>query len=309
MPTSPVVYRGSDAYRRPDPGPAVTIGNFDGVHLGHRALLLAAREQAGADGTVCVYTFDPPPRVVMAPHLDIPSIQSLDDKLSMLGAAGADHVVVEPFDADYAEKTADWFCDEVLTKRLGARAVVVGWDFRFGKDRVGDVDLLRARLSIPVVRVPAVAIDGEVVSSTRVRAVVHAGDLRTAHKLLGRDHELIGRVVPGDARGRRIGFPTANLALQTELVPPSGVYAVRVQADGRWHDGVANLGRRPTFAPGETRFEVHLLDYQGDLYGRPLRIALVDRLRDEKRFGGVEELVDQIGRDIDDARRVLRGAA
>ncbi|MCB9664377.1 MAG: bifunctional riboflavin kinase/FAD synthetase [Alphaproteobacteria bacterium] len=307
MPASlPRVFQGSETYPDvPLEGPAVTIGNFDGVHLGHRALLRAARERVGPSGRVCVYTFDPFPRDVMAPGHGVPAIQTLPDRVATLGTAGVDEVVVEPFDRDFAQHDPTWFCDVVLRQRLRARAVVVGWDFRFGRDRAGDVDLLRQRLSVPVVRVPAVAVEGDVVSSTRIRALVAAGDLATAERLLARPHAVSGEVVPGDARGRSLGFPTANVRPATDLLPPAGVYAVRVDVSGVWLDGVANLGDRPTFRPGEGRLEVHLLDWSGDLYGVQVTVAFVRRIREERAFARVDDLVAQIRVDAEAARRIL----
>lgn len=300
----PVVFRGSERYVAPDPGPVVTIGNFDGVHLGHRALVNAARAMAG-DHTVCVYTFDPPPRDVMAPGNGVPAIQSLDDRLALLGQVGVDHVVVETFTKAYAAHSAEDFCDAFLGRRLRASGVVIGWDFRFGRGRLGDADVLRARLGVPVVQVAGVQVDGEVVSSTRVRKAVRDADMALAERLLGRPHVLAGQVVRGDQRGRTIGFPTANVDVVTELQPRAGVYAVRVALDGRRYDGVANLGVRPTFGPARAPLEVHLFDFEGDLYGRRIEVSLIDRLRDERAFDGVEALVAQIRLDADAARALL----
>ncbi|MCB9682455.1 MAG: riboflavin biosynthesis protein RibF [Alphaproteobacteria bacterium] len=303
------VSAGSAAYEAPVPGPVVTVGNFDGVHLGHRALLAAARDLAGPDGTVLAYTFHPSPRDVMQPGHGVPLVQSIDDRVATLLGAGADHVVVEAFDRAYADHSAAWFVEDVLVARLHATGVVVGWDFRFGKGRAGDEGLLRALLDVPVRVVDGVTLDGAVVSSTRVRQAVQDGDLGHAARMLARPHEVVGPVVRGDARGRRIGFPTANVAPVTELLPPAGVYAVRVDVDGTWVSGVANLGDRPTFGPGRGRLEVHLLDFDGDLYDRVLRVRLVARLRGERAFDGVDALVAQIRRDADAARAVLAEAS
>jgi riboflavin kinase/FMN adenylyltransferase len=285
----------------------VTIGNFDGVHLGHRALLARARALADAVGVpVCAFTFDPAPRDVLRPDNGIPRIQCTGDKVQGLGEAGAEHVVVEPFDLDLARRGAEWFAREVLGDRLGATAVVVGWDFRFGRGREGTAEGLRAWLDAPVEQVAPVQVDGRTVSSSGIREAIRAGALREAAALLGRPHEVRGLVESGDARGRRIGFPTANLSPRTPLVPPPGVYAVRVAlGPDEWVPGVANLGTRPTFGGQEPRFEVHLLDRREDLYGRELVVRLIERLRDERRFPDADALVAQIHADIERARAVL----
>jgi len=279
----------------------VTIGNFDGVHRGHRALLAAARELAGPAG-VCAYTFHPAPRDVLRPDNSILRVQRLEDRVRVLHEAGAEDVVVEPFDREFAGRSAEWFATEVLSKRLRARAVVVGWDFRFGRGRTGDAAGLRDVLDIPVHQVEAVQFEGQTVSSSRIRALLGAGEVAAAARLLGRPHELVGEVVRGDARGRQLGFPTANIECETPLVPESGVYAARL------HTGelaVLNIGVRPTFGGGPSRIEVHILDYEGDLYGAQLRVLLIRRLRAERSFSGREALVAQISADIEAARRVL----
>lgn len=288
-------------------GPTVvTIGNFDGVHLGHQALLATARSIAAPLGaSVVAYTFDPLPRDVMAPGHGVARIQSLDDRVAELGRRGADAVVIEPFSRAYAAQEASWFTGEVLTRRLGALGAVVGWDFRFGHNRLGDADALRAAFQHVAV-LDALQHEGESVSSTRVRAAVNAGDMRVAAGFLGRLHDVVGEIIHGDARGRTIGFPTANVALPDTLLPPFGVYAVRAELDGRWLDGVANLGVRPTVdKAGRTSLEVHLLDFAGDVYGQTLRVGFVERLRGEQRFGSLDALVAQIGVDVAAARRVL----
>lgn len=296
------VIRGSARAGRPAPS-IVTIGNFDGVHLGHRALIAAARRLAEPRGArVIAYTFDPLPRDVMAPGHGVPRVQTLEDRCAALLAAGADRVVIERFSPVLARRTAVWFVDVALRQRLGAVGAAVGWDFRFGRDRAGDAELLAAELGAVEV-VGAVEHDGLPVSSTRVRRAVIDGDLRLARGLLGRPHELTGVVRHGDARGRTIGFPTANIPVETELLPPVGVYAVQVDLDGAPRLGVANLGVRPTFGGGALGLEVHVLDWAGDLYDRRLHVRLVERIRGEQRFSGIDELKARIHEDV----RVARG--
>lgn len=289
------------------PPTVVTVGNFDGVHLGHRALIDRTRALAGEHGARAVaFTFDPAPRDVLRPGNAIPRIQRLSDRLELLLACGVDHVVVEPFDLDYARHDAAWFAREVLGARLRAAAVVVGWDFRFGKGRDGNVETLRAELGAPVEQVGALELDGAVVSSSRVREALASGRVDEAARLLGRPHRVVGEVVAGHARGRDLGFPTANVSPQTPLVPAPGVYAIRATAGGAHAlPGVANLGSRPTFGGGPPTLEVHLLDWSGDLYGAEVGVDFVARLRDERRFPTADALREQIGADVRAARGAL----
>lgn len=303
----PAVFQGSTAYLSPSPGPIVTIGNFDGVHLGHQDLIAAARLRADEVGApVCAYTFDPPPRDVFRPDNGVPTVQRLSDKIIALGRHGVDQVVIERFDRAFAAHEPEHFATQVLRDRLGARAVVVGWNFRFGRGRRGDVELLSRLLDVPVVGLSPVRWQGEAISSTRIRGAVAEGRVRDAARMLGRPHVVRGPVVRGDARGRTLGFPTANVAAETRLVPATGVYAVRVDVgDGSWRPAVANIGQRPTFGGQERRLEAHLLEFDGDLYDRELGVQFVARLREERSFSGRDALVAQIRVDAAEARKVL----
>ncbi len=288
------------------PGPrAVAVGNFDGVHAGHRAVVAALAEVAAARGAApVVYTFDPAPTAVVAPERHQPRIVDVADRARLLLEAGVEEVVVERFSAAMAAHPARWFAREVLARRLGAVAVVVGHDFRFGQGREGDADALRGWLpGVEVLEVPAVTRGGEPVSSSRIRREVAAGAVEEAAAMLGRPHQLRGTVVPGDQRGRTLGFPTANLRLETELLPAHGVYAARVVVDGAApRSAVMNLGTRPTVDGLRVVPEVHVLDFDGDLYGREIEVALVSRLREERRFPSLDALVAQIRADADAAR-------
>ena len=312
------IVRGSAQYT--GAGSIVTIGNFDGVHRGHRALLSAARAQAEALSAsgVCAYTFDPPPRDVLRPDNGIRRLQRLEDRVALLHAQGADDVLVEPFDRAFAARTPEWFATEVLVGRLQARGVVVGHDFRFGRGRSGDAAGLRALLAghgVPVEQVQAVqtgpneADGARIISSSAIRAHLEAGDVEAAAVLLARPHEVVGPVVHGEARGRQLGFPTANVAAETPLVPANGVYACTVlEPDAvRGRAAVVNVGVRPTFEAEGTpaTVEVHLLDWAGDLYGQTLRIAFVKRLRGERAFAGLDALVEQIRQDVEATRHAL----
>ncbi len=304
----PQVYAGSAAYPVEGPAPVVTIGNFDGVHHGHRVLLdrLIARARA-LDAPPVVYTFEPSPRVVLAPTQHLPRILTWPDKVRLLGEQGVQAVVVERFDRAFAQHPPDWFACEILGRRLRARALVVGYDFRFGRARKGDVAMLRRLLpDMPVEQVDAATLDGQICSSSAVRDAVARGDLVTATRLLGRPHFVRGTVVAGDQRGRTIGFPTANVDTDTELLPAAGVYAVRAHVDeGPPLAAVANLGVRPTFQGGRLLLEVHVLDFSGDLYGREVRVDFVSHLRQERRFSDVDALVRQIRQDAAAARACL----
>lgn len=287
----------------------VAIGNFDGVHRGHRVVLdalFAASKRLSAPS--CVYTFDPAPTAVVAPERHQPRIQTLPGRIRSLREAGVDHVVVERFTLEFSRYSAKRFVDQVLLARLGARALVVGHDFRFGSMRAGDAGAIR-RLApeMEVIEVAAFVEGEDAISSSRVRKLIARGEVEAAAALLGRPVTVSGRIVHGDARGRTLGFPTANVSVDEELRPGNGVYAVRVRlADERVVDGVANFGTRPTLDAARYAAEVHLLDFDEDLYGQRLEVALLGRLREERRFGSVEALAAQIGLDVAAARALLR---
>ena len=310
---------------------AFAIGNFDGVHLGHQALLRAARERATATGGgVGVLTFDPHPARLFAPALAPPLIVSLRRRLELLGQAGADEVVVEPFTAAFAAIEASTFVREVLARDLAAREVVVGYDFSFGRGRKGDTRLLAAEgaaLGIGITVVPPVTANGLTCSSTKVREFALEGRVEGAAMLLGRPLEITGEVVHGAGRGRGIGIPTANLQPEGELLPRPGIYAGRAvvlgprrasggASDEREPETVAeaahvcalSVGTNPTFTgAGALTVEAHLLDFDGDLYGRRLRLELVRRLRDERRFESVAALMEQIHDDLAQTRALVTG--
>jgi riboflavin kinase/FMN adenylyltransferase len=307
----PEVFAGSAAYVSVGSRPMLTMGNFDGLHHGHRHLIsrlvACAHEQSVP---ACVYTFDPPPRVVLAPTRHQPRIQSWTDKVRIMGELGVDQVVVERFTRSFARHPPDWFVEEVLGRRIDPLGIVVGYDFRFGRARSGEVDTLRhARPKLPIEQVEPLEIGGDVVSSSRIRALVAEGEVNLAAQLLGCAHVVRGTVVAGEARGRTMGFPTANLETDAELLPARGVYACRARSDGSdWLPAVANLGTRPTFDGRGFLVEVHILDFSDDLYGAEMEVAFVDRLRGEQTFDGAESLRAQIQQDVLAARVVLEKA-
>lgn len=305
------VYRGHQHVPSWREGAAVAIGNFDGVHLGHRALIARARELAG-DGKTVALTFDPHPSHLFAPT-PCTMISSIDRRVELLGEAGADVVVIEPFTRELAAKSPHAFIDDIVLGACRARAIVVGYDFSYGAGRSGTTDALRAhggRAGIEVAIVDAVTIDGEVASSTKVRQHLRAGDLAAAQRLLGRRWDVDGVVVHGAKRGRTIGVPTANIKPDSDLPLRAGIYAVTLAVDGEAPmPAVASLGTNPTFVEkGGLILEVHVLDFDGDLYDRHTRTTFVEHLRDEAKFDSVEALIEQIRADIDAARRALKAS-
>lgn len=287
-------------------GAAVCLGNFDGVHLGHQALLEAAR----ALGRPVVLTFEPHPGKVLQPALAPRLISPLARKLELLEVAGASAVIVHPFTTAWARTPPAEF-ERALFDELGVAAVVTGQDFSYGAGRAGTTATLAAAAQArgaKAVVVPPVTVDGVVVSSSRIREYLLEGRVEAAARLLGRPFCLRGEVVRGLARGRTIGFPTANVDTRQELRPGAGVYAVRVRFGGGWHDGAANIGVKPTFGGSEVTIEVHVLDFAGDLYGQAVEVEFVARLRSEQRFSGLEALQAQLGLDVQQARVALAAA-
>lgn len=305
------VVHGLEEMGRRYPGLVVTIGNFDGVHLGHQALFKRCLERARAiSGTALAMTFEPHPMRVLRPAVNLPLITPLRQKLRLIEDFGLDICLCMRFDEDLAKISADAFVEKLLVSRLGASEVVVGYDFAFGHKGLGDVELLRLKgreNGFEVHIVGPVMVDGRPASSTRVRQMVGAGELAAARDLLGRHYRIVGEVITGHGRGGRLlGFPTANLKVSDELLPALGVYAVLVEgaAEGTAL-GVTNIGKNPTFSNGGLSVETHVLDFDGDLYGQEMTVHFVQRLRAEMRFSGVEELAAQIGLDCQKAREVL----
>jgi riboflavin kinase/FMN adenylyltransferase len=310
------IFRHSSGLPTDARGSAVAIGNFDGVHIGHQAVIGAAVAQARTLGAPpSVLTFEPHPRMLFKPDSEPFRLTPLRPKAHAIEALGAELLIVLAFDRALSEKSAESFVADVLVAGMGVRHVVVGGDFVFGHDRLGNVQRLAemgGELGIGVTALqPVAGGDGTIYSSTAIRQALKAGDPRRAAALLGRAWEIEGRIEHGDARGRQLGFPTANLGLAEYLRPAFGVYAVQAGVDQgaetRWHAGVANLGRRPTVAGLVERLEVHLFDFDGDLYGRHLRVRLIEFLRPEKKFDGLDALRAQIARDSAQARAILAG--
>jgi riboflavin kinase / FMN adenylyltransferase len=295
-------------------GAVVAVGNFDGLHLGHQAVLGQAKALARTAGVpTAVLTFEPHPRAVFQPGAPPFRLTPFREKSMVLETLGIDLLFTLHFDLAFAQKTAEQFVSEVLVEGLGARVVVVGYDFVFGNKRRGTAELLKAEgarhgFSVEVVA-PIAGPGGVVYSSTQIREHLVAGRPREAAALLGRPWEIEGRVAMGDKLGRTIGFPTANIALEDYLRPAAGVYAVRAGieegTETHWHDGAANLGWRPTVGGKDLRLETHLFDFAGDLYGKHLRVGFIERLRPEQRFDGLDALKAQIAADCAQARQIL----
>jgi riboflavin kinase/FMN adenylyltransferase len=279
----------------------VAVGEFDGVHLGHREVI---------GGNDTVLTFEPHPRAVVAPEAAPKLITALDTKIDLIAGLGVDELVVIPFDGAFAAQSAQEFIDHVLVERLGAQRVSVGENFRFGHRARGDTALLRAQDAFDTRVVELVEVEGEIVSSTHIRGLIFAGDVDGATHFLGSPYQFRGTVVHGDMRGRTLGYPTANLVPPNELCYPGhGIYACRaaVELDGawRWWPAAVNVGVRPTFVTGRgVLIEAYLIGFDGDLYGRELRLAFLSRLRGEKRFDSVEALVEQMALDVEQAQRI-----
>jgi riboflavin kinase/FMN adenylyltransferase len=291
-------------------GSIVALGNFDGFHLGHQAVVGRAVARAFHERRpAIVATFDPHPVTVFKPDLPPFRLTTLDQRETLFAQAGADAMLVFRFDRELAATTADEFIADLLGRRIGAAGVVTGDDFTFGKGRAGNVALLRAVGSehgIYAETVPPVLLDGARVSSGRIREALIDGDTGSATRLLTRDFAIEGLVQPGDCRGRKLGFPTGNLTLGDYLRPRYGIYAVRVTLDdGSEHPGVASLGVRPTFTPPQELLEAHLFDFDGDLYGRRIHVALHAWIRDEIKFDSVEALVERMREDEAAARTLL----
>ena len=271
----------------------VAIGTFDGVHLGHQAVI---------EGADTVLTFDPHPLEVLHPAALPKLLMPFGVKRDVIDGLGVEELVVIPFDKDFAQRSAEDFIEHVLLEKLDAKPVSVGENFRFGAKAKGDPAMLEARSEFSTRVVPLVEVDGETVSSTRIRALVAAGEMEAARRCLGAPFMVEGTVVQGDQRGRELGFPTANIVPDDRLaIPGHGVYAA-------FADGVpaaVNVGIRPTFETGRgVLIETYLIDHEEDLYGKTLRVAFVERLRGEKRFASAAELVEQMQHDVEDARRV-----
>jgi riboflavin kinase/FMN adenylyltransferase len=304
---------GIEAIEAPFPRAVVAIGNFDGVHIGHQAIFHVAQEKAHAiDGTAVAVTFEPHPIRVLKQNGTPPLITLHQQKAELIERAGMDALITIPFTNQFADIPARTFVRNILVDTIGLAAIVVGKDYTFGKNREGDLSLLLALSReigfevVPVDWIRGLNNGSGRISSTRVRQFVEAGRVEDAKNLLGRFYQIRGRVVAGRNRGGKLlGIPTANIQLTDELCPKTGIYAVTVEISGNRYPGAANIGYSPTFDDHKYTVEIHILDFNQNIYGQEIRVNFIKRIRDEKKFAGVDELGAQIRRDIETARRIL----
>ena len=302
-----------DNIEKPYKNAVITIGNFDGVHIGHQALFHEVVEKAESlDGTSIVMTFEPHPVRVLKQNGHLPLITLYEQKVELIENSGVDVLICVPFTKEFAAISAKEFVEDILIKSIGMKAIVVGKDYTFGKNREGDIDLLKIyakNLGFEVIVADWIQTSKNGpgrISSTRTRELVMAGKVDEAQKLLGRYYQLRGIVTAGRNRGGRLlGFPTANINLHDELCPKNGVYAVTVDCMGKTFQGVANIGYSPTFDDHVFSVEVHILDFNENIYGQNIRVNFVQRIRDEEKFSNISELSDEIKKDIVKARRIL----
>jgi len=289
--------------------PAVALGNFDGVHLGHQEILrqtVAAARQRRHDAIV--YTFDPHPRVVLNTAPDIPRITTFRERADIMEYLGINVLVLAEFTLEFARQTPEEFVANILVEELGVADIFIGENYRFGKERAGTAETLKLmapEMSYRVHVVPSVIVDEQRVSSSRIRDHLLKGEICQANRLLGREFTIEGKVVHGHHRGKLLGFPTANIKPEAKLQPPEGVYAAYCRVGTETRPAVMNIGRNPTFMDRRVSFEVHILDFSADLYGETLKVYVVDRLRPEMTFSGPEELKDQIRKDIERCKGLL----
>lgn len=307
-----LICRSLDQIKAPLRNPVVTIGNFDGVHLGHREIFRRLKRAAAAIGGVSVVvTFDPHPLKVIAANRTVTLINTLEEKITLIEASGVDYLVIIPFDAAFAAISAAEFVERILVNTIGLKRLIIGYDYAFGRNREGDVTLLRRlgeQFAFAVDELEPIAAGETIYSSSLIRKLIAAGDVAAAVRLLGRNFSLAGRVGHGQHRGRSLGFPTANIVSDKELLPADGVYAVKVKIAEQLYDAACNIGMNPTFAGASRSIEVFIFDFDAELYGQDIRVYFFERLRGEERFASPEELVAAIGNDVAKCRAILANA-
>jgi riboflavin kinase/FMN adenylyltransferase len=293
------------------PGPLfLAIGVFDGVHRGHQAVISTSADHARAtSGTPVVVTFDPHPEKVLRPQAAPHLLSATQHKIALIRALGVEHLLVISFDKQFAATEPEDFVQKLVTHSKPLREICVGHEWSFGKNRRGNLALLKklgATFNFDVVGIPPVKINGAVVSSTAIREAIEKGDLAKAAEMLGREYTILGTVTRGDNLGKKIGFPTANLSAHSEQFPPNGVYAAEARVDGELHRGVINLGTRPTVSSGKSErvLEIHLFDFNRDIYGQDVEVRFLRFLRSEKKFENLDALVQQIRQDVEQARQL-----
>lgn len=307
------VFRSIEEINEKLPRAVVTIGNFDGVHLGHREIFRRLKRAAAELGGVSVViTFEPHPLKVLPVGKRLRLINTYAEKETLIEASGVDYLVTIPFTPEFAAISADEFVRDMLVERIGVVKVIIGYDYAFGRNREGNAEFLRRlgqELGFEVQVLEPIGDGMTVYSSSNVRRLIESGNVKDVVSLLGRHFSLGGAVVHGFHRGKGLGFPTANLKTDKELIPRFGVYAVKVKIGDTVYDGACNIGDNPTFQDGGTSIEVFIFDYDGDLYGREVRLYFVERIRDEEKFADVETLQKAIARDVARCREILGGVS
>ena len=302
-----------DQIKEPFKRAVITIGNFDGVHIGHQALFHEVIEKAAAiDGTSVAMTFEPHPMRVLRQNNHPPLITLYEQKAELIEHTGIDVLICVPFTLEFAALSAERFIKNLLVQKIGMQAIVVGEDYSFGKNREGNIEMLRSYAQqygfevIVAGWVRSARAMQDRISSTRIRELITDGLMEQAEKMLGRNYQIRGRVVTGRDRGGKVlGIPTANINLNDELCPKTGIYAVTVEFNGEKYKGVANIGYSPTFDDHQFTVEVHILDFSDNIYGKKIRVNFVKRIRDEKKFSSISDLIDQIKLDIVAGREIL----
>ncbi len=287
----------------------LTLGNFDGLHLGHQELVRMIIRRARETGALSmVVTFRPHPLKILAPDKCPPLISIYEEKIKLFERLGIDVLVKIPFTLEFSAMPPEDFVRDVLCGTLGAKEIFVGYNYRFGKGREGDIRTLRSlgeTYGFTVREIEQIAFGGEVISSTKIRTLLREGDVEHAAKLLGRTYTITGIVVKGDGRGKGLGFPTANIAPKHSIIPADGVYAVRLVVREKVYDGIANIGLRPTFNKKVLAIEVHVFDFDEDIYGEDISLYFIKKIREEKKFKGANALISQIKSDIETAKAIL----
>lgn len=304
------VFVGVNEITRSFKNPVITIGNFDGVHYGHQVLFRNVKNWARQlNGEALVMTFHPHPLEVLFPGKGPASITTHERKLELIAENDMDAVIVIPFTKEFARISARSFVEDLLVGKIGIKGIVVGYDYRFGREREGNIDYLQkmgSQFGFEVKTLSGIMMEETVVSSTAVRQLIKEGSIQEINKLLGRPYDISGPVITGRGRGGRlIGFPTANIRMPDQSPLRPGVYVVQVEVNGKTYGGAANMGYNPTFGDTPFSLEVHILDFDRDIYGETITVRFLERLRDEKCFSGVEELIEQIKKDVATAREIL----
>lgn len=292
--------------------PVVTIGTFDGVHIGHQKILAGLRQHATeAGGEVVLLTFHPHPRKILFPDQPAPELlNTIGEKISLLEAQGVDHLIIQPFTREFGQVEYDQFVKEILRRQLGVDTLVIGYDHQFGRNRMGNITTLRKmsdELQFNVIEIPEQDIDHAAVSSTRIRIALKNGEVSTAAALLGYNYRLSGTVVHGNKRGKELGYPTANIQPESpdKLIPGNGIYVVKVHRAGKTYGGMLNIGTRPTFDNGARSIEVNIFSFSEEIYGEKLELEFLHRIRDELKFSSAKELVARIDQDKIESLRIL----